>query len=127
VGEIADYLEEKLPDLTYRAFKLRQVPHRKMVGNNFALAGRAVILPPAGPPGPAVRPEAKAALPGRPTHVVTAPTRVRAEASGTAAVVVELAPGTQVSLVMTSGGWALVARDGKRLGYVEEGALARLQ
>src|SRR5262249_17458670 len=30
VGEIADYLEDKLPDLTFKAFKLRQVPHRKM-------------------------------------------------------------------------------------------------
>lgn len=50
-------LEDKLPDLTCKASKLLQVPHRKMVGNNFALVGKAVVLPAAGsPPGPAAKP-----------------------------------------------------------------------
>jgi hypothetical protein len=39
---------------------------------------------------------------------------------------VQLSPGQQVVLVETANGWVLIARDGKKLGYVEEKALARL-
>jgi uncharacterized caspase-like protein len=117
VGEIADYLEEKLPDLTYRAFKLRQVPHRKMVGNNFALAGKAAVLSSA--------PPIESVASSRPTHVVTATTAVREGPSATAAAVAELSPGMLVTVIETGGGWALVAREGNRLGYVEDKALAR--
>jgi uncharacterized caspase-like protein len=127
VSELADYLDDKLPDLTDRVFKLRQVPQRKMVGNNFALAGKAVVLPAGDAPVPAARPAPEALVASRPTHVVTTSTAVREAASGGAAVVIELTPGMQVTLVETDGGWVLVAREGKRLGYVEQKALARLQ
>jgi uncharacterized caspase-like protein len=120
VGEIGDYLETKLPDLTFQAFKLRQVPHRKMVGNNFALTGKAAVL------ATAIVAKEKASV--RPTHVVTAATAVREAASDSAAVVIELAAGTLVTVLETSSGWALIARDGRPLGYVaEQKALARLQ
>jgi hypothetical protein len=55
------------------------------------------------------------------------PVGVRQAAGGSAPVVVQLTPGQQVVLIEGAGGWVLVARDGKRLGYVEEKALARLQ
>ncbi len=46
---------------------------------------------------------------------------------GTAPIVVQLSPGQQVVLIESASGWALVARDGKKLGYIEEKVLARLQ
>jgi hypothetical protein len=39
----------------------------------------------------------------------------------------QLVPGAQVVLIETANGWTLIARDGKKLGYVEDKALARLQ
>jgi hypothetical protein len=122
VGEIADYLEEKLPELTYKAFKQRQVPHRKMVGNNFALAGALAeaVLPTATGPAP------KGAPTARPTHVVAAAISAREAPRADAAVVAELTAGMPVLLIETSGGWALIERNGRRLGYVEEKALVRL-
>jgi hypothetical protein len=42
-------------------------------------------------------------------------------------VVMQLSPGQQVVLIESAGGWVLVARDGKKLGYVEEKSLIRLQ
>lgn len=52
---------------------------------------------------------------------------VRQTASGLGQSVTELPAGTQVRLVETSSGWALIARDGKRVGYIEAKTLATLQ
>ena len=50
------------------------------------------------------------------------------EAPGTdSTTVLQLVPGAQVVLVGTANGWTLIARDGKKLGYVEDRTLARLQ
>jgi Bacterial SH3 domain len=63
---------------------------------------------------------------GKPAHVVITPTTARALANGTATVVMQLSPGQQVILIERAGGWVLVARDGKNLGYIEAKALAKL-
>jgi uncharacterized protein YgiM (DUF1202 family) len=67
------------------------------------------------------------ALPTKPTHVVVAPTQVRQSIGDNAPVVIELAPGTQVRLIETASGWVLIAREGKKLGYVNANTLATLQ
>jgi parvulin-like peptidyl-prolyl isomerase len=41
--------------------------------------------------------------------------------------VVQLGPGTQIKVVESSDGWALIAREGKKIGYVEEKLLAKIQ
>jgi WD40 repeat protein len=64
---------------------------------------------------------------GRQLHIFTPNSGEISSVHGTAAVVVELSPGMQVSLIEASGGWALIAREGRRLGYVEAKALVRLQ
>lgn len=69
-------------------------------------------------PGAGPAPDAVASR--KATHVVIAPAVAREAASGTAAVFAELTPGMQVTLVERSGTWALVARDGRRLGYVQD-------
>jgi WD40 repeat protein/uncharacterized caspase-like protein len=120
VNELVDYVEEQVPDLSYAAFGLRQVPTKNLQGNNFPLASKVAILP-----GSDTAPAAVIAA--KPTHVVIAQTTVRQTADHKAAAVTELAPGAQVQLVETMGSWVLIARDGKRLGYVDVKALAGLQ
>jgi uncharacterized caspase-like protein len=121
VSELADYIDRKVPDYSYEAFKLRQIPQRSIVGNNFALANQVDVLPAASASADA------APLPAKPTHVVVAPVDVKASAADTAVTVTHLTPGTQVRLIQTAGGWVLVARDGKQLGYVQSNAIAGLQ
>jgi WD40 repeat protein len=125
VSELADYIDQKVPDFSFEAFKLRQIPQRSIVGNNFPLTNKTDVLGTgvaAGSDKPSV-----AAIPTRPTHVVVLPVDVKDGASNTATTIFHLAPGTQVYLVQTSGGWSLVARDGQKLGYVQSSAVAGLQ
>lgn len=61
-----------------------------------------------------------------PTHAVIAPVGARRTADSAAPVMVQLSPGEKVVLVERAGGWVLVVREGKRLGYVEENTLVRL-
>ena len=63
----------------------------------------------------------------KPTHVVTAPVAVHKSADASSDVVVSLQPGSQVAVMKTADGWTLVARDGQKLGYVEDQNLVRLQ
>jgi hypothetical protein len=44
VSELADYIDRKVPDFSFDAFKLRQIPQRSTVGNNFPLANKMTIL-----------------------------------------------------------------------------------
>jgi WD40 repeat protein/uncharacterized caspase-like protein len=121
VTELAQYVDRRLPDLTYDAFKLRQVPQMSIVGSDFPLVSRASLLSgDNAPPTPAE-------IPTKPTHVVIAPVDIKSGASQAASTLSQLAPGTQVYLMRTENGWTLIARDGQKLGYVREGALVRLQ
>jgi hypothetical protein len=116
---VANFVDRQVPELTYDAWKMRQVPQMKIVGSNFPLVSRTALLP-AVTGGPAL------AVPATPTHVVISPAPVRESASNAAAAIIELQAGSQVRLIETSGGWALVARDGKRIGYVESGSIVQL-
>jgi WD40 repeat protein/uncharacterized caspase-like protein len=123
VTELAGYIDQKVPDLSYEAFKLRQIPQMKIVGSNFPLTSKFAALSGA----PAQAAPSGAVIPTRPTHVVIMPTTVRQTAAATGAAVSELPAGSQVTLMQTEGQWVIVARDGKRIGYVEGKSLVRLQ
>ena len=56
-----------------------------------------------------------------PTHVVSEPVEVLKSAGATGSVVQKLDPVTTWTLIRTDQGWALVAKDGKALGYVAAG------
>jgi hypothetical protein len=120
VTELASYVDQRVQQLSLEAFKVAQVPQMKIVGSNFPVVTKLGVLTgvPVAAPRPAV---------SRPTHVVIAPTTVRQLANATAATVMQLSPGQQVILVESAGGWVLVARDGKNLGYVEAKALLKLE
>lgn len=118
--DLASYIDRRVPELSYEAFKVRQVPQTRIVGSNFPIARRVAVLPP-------TLNRTSASIPTKPTHVVIMPATVRQNASDMAPAVVQLAPGTQVRLVQTSEGWVLIAREGKSLGYVEAKVLATMQ
>ncbi len=128
VTELAGYVDRTVPELSFAAFKQRQIPQMRIVGSNFPLATRTAALAGEGT-GPAAGGSAAAgaAAPAKPTHVVIMPAAARPSPDPSGAAVVELPPGSQVVVLATEAGWAVVARDGKRIGFVEERALARLQ
>jgi hypothetical protein len=122
ISELADYIQQKVEDYSYETFKMRQVPQRSIVGNNFALINKTEVLA-------AVSSSAKAdaTIPIKPTHVVIQPTDVFSEASGQGVVVSKLPVGTLLSLILAEQGWNLVAKGGERLGYIATDRLARVQ
>lgn len=123
VSELADYVDQKVPDYSFEAFKLRQVPQRSIVGNNFALTNKVEVLAAT----PVTAKTESTVVPAKPTHVVIAPVDVKDSASSTAATVIQLTPGAQVRLIETASGWVLIARDGQKLGYIQDSAIAGLQ
>jgi Caspase domain len=133
VSELADYVDLKVPDISYETFKLRQIPQRSVVGSNFALTNKVEVLAASAATAPSGKPAANAiqtppvTASGKPTHVVLAPVDVFERLAGQGVKIEQLPAGTLLSLVKTEGGWALVARDGEQLGYVSEDRLMRVQ
>lgn len=121
VTELAQYVDHTLPNLTYKAFKLRQVPQMSIVGSSFPIAtSGAFLTPPVGILN-------GASVPTKPTHVVVSPAVARQGADPTSPVVVELGAGIQVVMIEAVQGWALVAKEGRKLGYVDLSALLELR
>ena len=120
VTELASFVDQKVPELSFEAFKQRQVPQMKIVGSNFALSNKIAVLP-------AEDQAVGEGVPSKPSHVVIAPADVFATAGGKGTVVANLAPGNAVAVVKAEQGWVLVAKEGKLLGYVAQEDLAPLQ
>lgn len=115
VTELAGWLDVKVPEISAAAFGLRQVPQMSIRGSDFAVGSAVAVL------------EAAESFPATLTHVV---------AGGTA--VLDAPGGAEVSRIPEGGffgvyraesrdGFARIARDGKALGWVAEGALMPLQ
>jgi hypothetical protein len=96
----------------------RQIPQSQFQGTNFALAKQLASLEPA-PGEPMI-------ISSTPTHVNVELLQVFKEAGGHGAIITELPPFTTVTLVESKQGWALIAKDGKALGYVADGPLKKL-
>jgi hypothetical protein len=115
--ELASYVDRRVPEISYDAFQVRQVPQTKIVGSNF----------------PIVHPIARSSSESKALSVSRAPTpvtiqsvSVRDRPSEAGAATAAFTPGTQVRLVETKDGWALIARDGVSLGYVKAEMLATI-
>jgi hypothetical protein len=123
VTELAGAIDESVPEISYAAFNLRQVPQMSIVGSDFPLTQTIAKLD-----APAANDGASAErIPAEPTHVVIVPSQVHEIPSPGSPAIATLAPGTQVRAVSFADGFTLVGRDGKLLGYVEDGKLATLQ
>jgi uncharacterized caspase-like protein len=114
VGALADHVGERVPEITQSIWGVAQQPTRKLTGNNFAIGIRQAVL------------SATEEIPTTPTHVVIRAERVREKPALDAPGERELDPGTQVHVVEFVGDWAVVTRDGEKLGYVPVKALAEL-
>jgi WD40 repeat protein/uncharacterized caspase-like protein len=125
ISELADYVDQKVPDYSFEAFKLRQIPQRSIVGNNFAVTNKAEVMAAA----PVTVAAGDPSAPIKPTHVVVSanPANVFQNPNSTASVVQKLPTGTLVSVVRSADGWAFVATNGKTIGYVEYSQLTPIQ
>jgi WD40 repeat protein len=113
-----------VPQISYEAFKHWQYSQARFSGSNFPIARRTAVL--GGPP--AEQPAGtSSSIPIKPTHVVIAAVTLRQQPDATSAASIQLSAGAQVAIVRRQGGWVVIARDGKQLGYVEEKAVATLQ
>lgn len=123
VTELAAFVDQKVPDLSYQAFKMRQIPQMKIVGSSFPVVSKTSVLQVS---DAATKSEP---VPTKPTHVVvsSSPVDVYVAAARGGAAVQQLAPGTTVTLIEGVNGWQLIAKDGKKIGYVEDTALLKLQ
>jgi hypothetical protein len=115
--ELANFVDREVPLLTYDAWKMRQVPQMKVVGSNFPLVSRTSVLAAGNEP---------ANVPASPTHVVISAAAIRLNAEPYGSTIFELTAGAQIRVLEIVGDVALVARDGKKLGYVETKLLAPL-
>jgi hypothetical protein len=108
VTALASFVDAAVPEISQKAFHVRQVPQMKLVGSDFPLVRPTAVLGPA---------SAAPVISRKPTHVTIRTSEVFAQPA-TGAATQKLEPGTLVTLVQTAQGWVLVAKDGNAVGYV---------
>jgi uncharacterized caspase-like protein len=112
---LAGHVGARVPEITQELFGQRQSPIFKLSGQDFPI-GLAVLGR-----------DDSATIPRTPTHALTRPERVRERPAADAQAGRELPRGYQVRVIEIAAGWAAIARDGDRLGYVPQDALLPLQ
>jgi uncharacterized caspase-like protein len=115
--DVANYVKRRVPQISQAVWGERQEPHN-IVGDDFLLGVRVAVQP-----APPVEPT----ISNSPTHALLRDEVVREKAADDAPVSRPISQGTQVRVVTIVGKWALVAREGQKLGYVPEDSLLRLQ
>ena len=117
VGMLADYLSERVPDITKSVWGIPQHPVTKLTGNDFAIGFQV-----AGP-----LPAAGEDISNEPTHLLIREERVRERPAPDAPGELTLKPDTQVRVIDLVGDFAVIARAGQKLGYVPKDAIVPLQ
>ncbi len=116
--ELIQHVDGLVPAITEKRWGARQFPQMDAYGANFSLARQVAALAPAEDGG--------LIIPVKPTHVSSEALSVFKEAGGSGSVVEQIPPFTTVTLVKLESGWALIAKDGKVLGYAAESKLHKL-
>jgi uncharacterized caspase-like protein len=116
VAELATYVYAAVTALSVQVFKERQEPQIR-IASNYAFAKPTRVLPEAGP---------GMAISAKPTHRTAAATELLVKPSLGARRLRKLDASTPVTLINSSAGWTLIARDAKVLGYVASKDLAPL-
>ena len=117
LSKLAAYVYDQVPKISQRVFGERQQPHNT-IADDFPLGERVAAA------NTATSAIGQADIPKTPTHVLIRAERVREQPSGTRRVSGRLLWARLVRVVQLSQGWALIAREGEKLGYVPEDALA---
>jgi WD40 repeat protein len=112
VDGLALYVGEKVPEITKRLYGFTQEPIRKLTGNNFPLGLRVIDAP------------EPSECPDKQEFIVIRNERLRQKPEESAGGDRILDVGYQVGAKFV-GGWALLCRDGVKLGYVPLDALVR--
>ncbi|MES2433364.1 MAG: WG repeat-containing protein [Pseudomonadota bacterium] len=116
VTELANFLDVKVPEVSFAAFGLRQVPQMSIKGSDFALGSKVSVL------------DASAeSFPATLTHVVAGGTAVLDGPAGAQLQVIEAGVFAGVYKIEEKDGFARIAKNGKALGWVAIGALTPLQ
>lgn len=116
VTELASFLDVKVPEVSFAAFGLRQVPQMSIKGSDFALGSMVSVL------------DASAeSFPSTLTHVVAGGASVLDAPSGTQVQVIAAGVFSGVYKIEEKAGFARIAKDGAALGWVAVGALTPLQ
>ncbi len=113
VGGLANYVADRVPEISRQQYGILQDPVRKLSGNDFPVGLK--VLP---PPAPRQCPDAE-------SFVVTQEA-VALDAEAGQQNQIRLPPGYRVG-VKIEGERALICRDGRKLGYISKDVLARIQ
>jgi hypothetical protein len=117
VAGLARYVDKRAPEITQQLSGIYQRPVIKLSGADFAI----------GVAGSALKADAEQAISKTPSHALIRTAYVREKPAMDANVTLQLWPGSQVRVVELVGYWALIAREGEKLGYLRSDALVRLQ
>jgi uncharacterized caspase-like protein len=117
--QLAASVDREVPQISQSLFGVSQHPHNKIEGN-FPIGMTVAAVA-------ATAPATAAAIPPEPTHVVTRTERLRVRPGADAPGERDLSPGTLVRVVEFYGDWAVVAREGQKIGYMPVAALLKLQ
>ena len=119
VTELIEHIDRLVPEITSKTWGRRQVPRWLFQGTNFELAKQT----------PAVAPASgdEIAISTRPTHYTKGLVEIFKEAGGKGELVQQLPSNSMVTRVSAEHGWAVIARNGKVLGYVAEDQLEELK
>ncbi len=119
VTELAAHIDDRVPAISHSAFGVRQIPQMRIVGSNFPIGVRLASVDTGA--------EAEPETPREPTHILTLATEVLDVPGEGAGQVSRLDAWTVVRVLEDDGTFALIARDGVKLGYVPSGSLRRMQ
>ncbi len=116
VGHLADHIDERVPQISQSLFGIYQKPTRKLAGNDFPIGLRRVVLT-----------STNEVIPKTPTHVVIRSATIRAQPTDGSSSGRTVKPGTLVRVVKFIGDWAIIARDGQKMGYLRTSELLKTQ
>jgi hypothetical protein len=115
VLKLAQSAGRRVPEITKQISGIPQIPFQKLSGSDFPIGLRRKVLLPA-----------SGEVPSDPTHVLIRDEVLRERPGAEAPGSREIARGFRVRLVeMADDKWALIARDGQKLGYVPAEALVK--
>jgi WD40 repeat protein/uncharacterized caspase-like protein len=116
VAELAAYVYAQVTELSQKIFNQRQAPQMKIT-SNYPLAKRTRVLQDDSTPVAAAKP----------TYQLAQTAQLQIQPSPGSTVVRSLSAKTAVTVLENKNGWALIASDGKPIGYVATRDLAPMQ
>ena len=121
--ELTSHVDRRVPILSFNRFKYRQVPRFDLNGMNYTLARVQPLL---------LQSDDSTSASGKlialkPDHVVISPAPVFSKPDDASNELRQLAPGTMVTKIRSKNGFVLIGKQGKRIGYISQSALAPLQ